>query len=310
MESCDVSGKTQTSTSSVAIPQSVLNRYTAVNSYAQKVAQTPFQQYSTNPSSFVAQLNPTEQAGIVGANTASTVAQPYYQAATGLTEAGTQNANPTALGAAQINKYESPYLQNVLGNTEAMTNLQNQQQQAGQEGNAITSGAFGGDRSGIAAANLGYEQQLAGQNAYAGIANQAYSQALGTAQQQQGVNLSAEQADAARLSAAGQQIANIGTQGQTAGLAGAQAQMAAGQVGQQTTQAGDTALYNQFLQQQSYPFQTTQFLANIAEGTGALSGQTTTTTQPSSFFSDRRLKENVKKIGTAKNGLPLYSFNY
>ena len=162
----------------------------------------------------------------------------------------------------------------------------------------------------MAAANLAGQQSLAYGNAMAPILQQGYNTALSTAQQQQGVTLAAQQADAARLSAAGQQIANIGTQGQTAGLAGAQAQMAAGQVGQQTTQAGDTALYNQFLQQQSYPFQTAQFLANIAEGTGALSGQTTTTTQPSSFFSDRRLKENIKKIGTAKNGLPIYSFNY
>lgn len=305
-----MSGKTQTSTSSVAIPQSVLNRYTAVNSYAQKVAQTPFQQYSTNPSSFVAQLNPTEQAGIVGANTASTVAQPYYQAATGLTEAGTQNANPTALGAAQINKYESPYLQNVLGNTEAMTNLQNQQQQAGQEGNAITSGAFGGDRSGIAAANLGYEQQLAGQNAYAGIANQAYSQALGTAQQQQGLSLSAQQANLARQLQGGQQLAGLGTGAQAAAESGAQGQLAAGQLQQQTQQAGLTALYNQFLQQQGYPFQTAQFLANIAEGTGALSGSTTTTTQPAPFFSDERLKDDIEPIGKTFDGQNIVKFRY
>jgi len=71
-------------------------------------------------------------------------------------------------------------------------------------------------------------------------------------------------------------------------LQGAQAQIAAGTVQQQTQQAQDTAQYQQFLQQQSYPFQTAQFLANIAEGTGALSGSTTTTTQPGGFFSDER----------------------
>ena len=204
----------------------------------------------------------------------------------------------------------NPYTQDVTQQESALMNQQNQTAQSGQLGTAISSGAFGGDRAGVAAANLAGQQSLAYGNAMAPILQQGYNTALSTAQQQQGVTLAAQQADAARLSAAGQQIANIGTQGQTAGLAGAQAQMAAGQVGQQTTQAGDTALYNQFLQQQSYPFQTAQFLANIAEGTGALSGQTTTTTQPSSFFSDRRLKENIKKIGTAKNGLPIYSFNY
>jgi hypothetical protein len=214
------------------------------------------------------------------------------------------------LNSSAINQYMNPYTQDVTAQESALLNQQNQTAQSGQLGTAISSGAFGGDRSGVAAANLAGQQSLAYGNAMAPILQQGYNTALSTAQQQQGVTLAAQQADAARLSAAGQQIANIGTQGQTAGLAGAQAQMAAGQVGQQTTQAGDTALYNQFLQQQSYPFQTAQFMANIAEGTGALSGQTTTTTQPSSFFSDRRLKENIKKIGTAKNGLPIYSFNY
>jgi hypothetical protein len=45
-------------------------------------------------------------------------------------------------------------------------------------------------------------------------------------------------------------------------------------------------------------------------GTGALSGSTTTTTQPQSFFSDRRLKHDIKKIGETKDGLPIYSFKY
>jgi hypothetical protein len=74
-------------------------------------------------------------------------------------------------------------------------------------------------------------------------------------------------------------ISNLGLQNQAAQIAAAQAQMAAGQQQQQTEQAGKTALYNQFLQQQGYPFQIAQFLANIAMGTGALSGSTTNATR-------------------------------
>jgi hypothetical protein len=53
-----------------------------------------------------------------------------------------------------------------------------------------------------------------------------------------------------------------------------------------------------------------QFLANIALGTGSQSGSTTTTTQPASFFSDKRLKENVHQVGETFDGQPIYRYNY
>ena len=109
-----------------------------------------------------------------------------------------------------------------------------------------------------------------------------------------------------------QQLAGLGTGAQQAALQGAQAQMAAGQVQQQTQQAQDTAQYQQFLQERGYPFQVAQFLANIAMGTGALSGSTTsgTSTSPGGFFSDKRLKDDVKEIGETHDGQPIYSYKY
>lgn len=297
-------------------------------------------------------------------NAAYAGAQPYNQAATGLAAASAQAVDPSQLDGAAINKYLSPYLQNVLGGTAAQLNQDNQKAMSGQTGSAISQGAFGGDRAGLAAATLAGQQQLANAQIYSGILNTGYNNALGAAQQQQGVGLGAAQANRAALAGAGQQLQSIGQQqygqgtttgqaqqglgqqvfgqglstsqqeaalgqqeygmgantsqqlaglgagAQTAALQGAQAQLAAGQVGQQTTQAGDTALYNQFLQQQSYPFQTAQFLANVAEGTGSLSGSTTTTTQPGGFFSDERLKEDIKKIGKTFDGQVIYSFKY
>lgn len=338
-------------------------------------------------------------------------AQPYNALATGLGLAGAGSVNAQQIGGQQIGQFMSPYIQSVLQGTEGILNQQNQQAMSGQTGNAIMQGAFGGDRAGIAAANLSQQQQLANAQTYSGILNQGYNQALGAAQQQQGVNLSAAQANRAALQQASGQLAAIGQQqygqgmgagqqlfnqglsgsqqlaaigqqqygqgmglassetglgqqlfgqgattsqqqaalaqqqyaqglggasalsglgqsiygtgaqtaqqlaalgsgAQSASLAGAQAQLSAGQIEQQTQQAQDTALYNQFLQQQSYPFQTAQFLANIAEGTGALSGSTTTTTQPGGLFSDARLKENIKPIGKTNDGQTIYSYNY
>ena len=300
-------GKTTTSTSKVEIPQEVLARYNAVNTRAEDVAQKPFQIYSTNPADFVAQMNPQQMAGVSGINAAAGYAQPFVGAGAAATSAGMGPAN---LGELNVDQYMSPYLKNVVSSTADILNQQNQQAMAGQLGTAIRSGAFGGDRSGIAAANLAQQQRMADASILSGLMQQGYSQAQGVAQQQQGAQLSAEQANLARLLGGGQQLASLGVAGQQAALQGAGAQLEAGTLGQQTEQAGLTAMYNQFMQQQAYPFQVAQFLANIAMGTGALSGSTTTTTQPTSFWSDRRLKEGIKRIGKTDDGMPIYKYRY
>ena len=379
---------------------------------------------------------PLMQAGVGLTAQGLGAGQQYANQAQGYLGAGTQNVDPSQFSQAAINQYESPYINNVVQAQLGLMNNQNAQQQSQLKGNAIASGAFGGDRAGIAQANLMGQQSLANQQTLANTLQQGYGQALGAFQQQQGVNLQAGQANRAaqqfgeQASAAlgqqqyaqslgaGQQLANIGNtlygqnlgqgqalaglgqqqyaqglgaaqaqaglvgqdyqmgaqqagmqqsaaqglfgqaaqqaglqqsaaqnvynnnsqqaqfqsqmgqnqynmgnqtgmnlanlglQEQQALLQGNQAALAGGQLIQQTQQAQDQAQYNQFLQQQGYPFQVAQYLANIAEGTGALSGSTTTSTQPAPFFSDRRLKEDIKKLGKTDDGLPIYKFKY
>jgi hypothetical protein len=297
-------GKGGTTTQTVSIPPEVLARYNAVNTRAEAVANTPFQEYSKDPNAFVAPLTPTQQAGIANTNQAAGMAQPYYGAATGMTMAGSQSVGQ--LTPEQINKYQNPYTQAVADTTFQNLRQQQAQEMQGATGNAIRAGAFGGDRSGLVAANLARQQQQGTAQAMAPIYQQGYQNAVQTAQGQQAVTA----ADLARLQQGGQQIAGLGSGAQGAALQGAQAQLAAGQTQQQTAQAGKAALYNQFLQEQGYPFQIAQFLANIAEGTGALSGSTTTTQAPGGFFSDERLKENIRKIGETNDGQPIYKYNY
>ena len=249
----------------------MLARYNSVNATAQQVAQTPFQTYSSNPNDFVAPLNATQNAGIANTNTYANSAQPYYGAATsqllnaqsatqpylsgataatigaagtgqnytniasGLAGAAAGPVNAGPLGAAQIGQYLSPYLSTVLGSTSALLNQNNQQAMSGQLGNAISQGAFGGDRGGIAAANLNQQQNLANANIYSNIANQGYNNALSAAQQQQGVNLSAEQANRAALAGAAGEFQSLGQQGYAQGLGTAQE---LGNIGQQTYATG------------------------------------------------------------------------
>lgn len=297
---------------------------------------------------------------------------PYLGVGAGLAGGAAQMTSP--VGQEQINRYMSPYLQAVADPTMAFMKQQQEQQMAGQTGQAIRQGAFGGDRAGIAAATLAAQQQMAGAKTYGDIMQQGYGQALGSAfqaQQAQQADLARQlaagqamgqfgatagqlqQADLARQLQAGAQMGQLGTaqrqayeaqqqirlqdlarqmQGagmmgqmgaglgalgqaygqmgagaQQAALQGAQAQLSAGTLEQQTGQAGLQALYNQFLQERGYPYQQAQFLANIAMGTGALSGGTTTgyTSQQAQYqplfqgFSDERLKEG---LGAAKGG--------
>jgi hypothetical protein len=326
-------GKTGTTTqqSSVSIPPEVLARYNSVNARAERTAEQPFTPYTGE---FVAPLSGTQQAGISNINQAQGMATPYYnnagqamntgyQAGSGLALASAGAVNPEALTGQNINQYMSPYLGSVVDTTMANLRQQQGQEQSQILGDQIKSGAFGGDRGRIAQANLARQQELATGQTVAGLMNQGYGQALTTAQQQQAQQLAASQANRAALAGAGQNLysmgqgygqgmAGLGTQAQQTALQGAQAQLGAGTVQQQTQQAKNTADYNQFLQSQGYPFQVAQFLANIAMGTGALSGSTTnaSTTSPQSFFSDRRLKDDIEKIGKTFDGQDIVRYKY
>jgi hypothetical protein len=297
-------GKSSTTTQQVQIPPEVMARYRSVNQRAETVGGTPFQQYGTSASDFVAPINPTQQAGIQGIGNVQNAALPFYGAGAQMTMGGAQGVGPVS--GQDINQYMSPYLGSVVGTT--LANLSQEQgiQRQQQIGDSIKAGAFGGDRAGLAAANLARQQGMAYGSTAANLLNQGYGQALGAAQAYQGV----EAQNLARQLQAGQQIAGLGTGLTNTQIGAGQALLNAGTAEQQTEQAGKSALFNQFQQERSYPFQVAQFLANIAMGTGALSGSTTTTTQPVPFFSDPRLKENMREIGQTHDGMPLYAFNY
>lgn len=292
-------GKTQTATQQVQIPPEVMARYKAVNTRAEAAASQPFQAYSQDPNAFVAPLTATQQAGIQNINQAAGMTQPYFNTAAGLTMSGAQGVG--ALTPQQIQAYQNPYTQSVVDATRAGLQQQQGQQLAQQQAEAIKAGAFGGDRAGIQRAQLMGQQGLATAQAISPLYQQAYQNAVQTAMGQQGVQAQ----DLQRQLAAGQQLGGLGSAYQQAALAGAQAQLGAGTVEQQTEQAGKQALYNQFLQERGYPFQVAQFLANIAMGTGALSGSTTSTTQMAPFASDEREKTNVQPLGEG-----MYAYDY
>ena len=228
---------------------------------AQGVAGTPYTPYTGQ---LVAPVNQQQTQGIAGINANANFASPYIQQAAQYAQ---QGASPITSG--QIQQYMSPYTANVVNATQAQFNNQNQQQLQGVRGNAIAQGALGGNREAVAESELANQQQLAQAPVIAGLQSQGYQTGLSTA-------LAEQQAAAQGAYSMG----NLGVAGENAALTGANAQVGAGTLEQQTQQAQNAAQYQQFLNQQAYPFQTTQWLAGIGTGVGSQMGGTSQTTQP------------------------------
>ena len=255
-------GKGNNVTTQTSAPNPLAGQaYASILGQAANVAGTPYTPYGGE---LVAPVNAQQSTGIANINQNYGYAQPFIQQAAGL---ATQGATP--ITAAQIAQYESPYTQQVVQSTENQFANQNAQQQQGVIGNAIAQGALGGNRSAIAQSELANQQQLAQAPVIAGLENQGYQTGLNTA-------LTEQQAAAQGAYSLG----NLGVAGQNAALTGANAQVGAGTLQQTTQQAQDAALYQQYINQMAYPFQTTQWLSGIDTGVGSQMGGTSSTTAP------------------------------
>lgn len=316
-------GSKGSSSSSFSPPPEVVEAYREALGYGRAAMG---QQYAPYTGEITAPLTPTQESGIYNVNRAVGTAIPYFGQATGLTaDVAGRTITPQQFSQQAIQEYMSPYTSAVANSTFANLREQQKQEQEGLQTGAIRAGAFGGDRAGIASANLARQQDLATAQAMSNIYNQGYGQAVGLFGQQQGVNLAAQQADALRQLQAAQQLAGLGTGLQSSVLQGAQAQLAAGAQQQAVQQAINSGYYNQYLAAQAYPYQQAQFFANLATGVGGQMGGTTTGTpaQPSpvgsifgalgalgSIMSDKRAKENIRPIGKTNDGQTIYRFNY
>jgi hypothetical protein len=147
-------------------------------------------------------------------------------------------AGPQAqqFNSASLGQYMSPYNQAVINSTLANINQQNAIDQNNLLGRAISSGnAFGGDRAGIAAAELARNQEMAKNQTIAGLENQNYAQALGQFNTNNAQALAGSQLGLSGLTT-GQQL-GIGAQTTGAQL-GLGAQQAGSQLGLGAQQSG------------------------------------------------------------------------
>jgi hypothetical protein len=241
--------KNSTSTAQQQLPDYLQSAYQGIVGNAQGAASTPYQGYTGG-------FTQDQQTAFGNIGRMAGSSDPAFL------NASTALSGATAPAYTGVANYMSPYNQSVIDATQNQFNLQNAQQQQGVIGNAIAKGAMGGNRVGVAQAQLAGQQQTAQAPVIAGLYNQNYAQALAAAQNQQRVGLDA---------AAG--YGNLGQTQMQTGLAQAGAQLGAGTQQQQFD-------YQQYLNKLAFPYQQQSWLASIAGGLGPSAGGTTSESKP------------------------------
>lgn len=247
-------------------PPDVLAQYQALMGQVGNVASQPLQQYQ---GPLVAPFNATQNQAFNQINNSTGLAQPAIQGGEGLVAASAAPITPDVTNTTE--SFMDPYLQTAVGNTEKQFQNQNEQQQEQLTGQAIGAGAYGGDRAGVAAAELANQQDLAEGQTISGMENSGYQSAQNAA-------INTLESDAGRAGQAGTELGALGNESQAASLAGANAELGAGTLQQQLSQEELNIPYEEFVQQQAYPFQTTGWEAGIDEALGSLEGGTSYST--------------------------------
>lgn len=305
-------------------PKYVAEAYRDIVKRATGVADQPYVPYNGQ---LVAGLTDRQRSGFDAVSAARGAGQPYLTRASDLSMAGSAAVNPMEFSDEAIAKYMNPFLDSVVGKTLDNINNANEVQRQGVVGNSIARGAWGGDRAGVAQAELARNQALSRDQTIAQLLSQGFGQALGMFNTQQAVNLSAGQNTAARALQGAQLQGALGEQAMNQALQGATAEIQAGSLEQQQGQNELNAEYQQWQNARAFPFQSVGWLGNIVTGVGNNAGGTTsgstTTPAPSLLsgflglgtaamgaISDERAKEGVAPVGMTFDGQPIYRFRY
>ena len=255
------SNTTTTSTTTAPNPEA-MSLYQDILARARTAADTPYQSYSGQR---VAGLNSDQQSAFQTVRDAQGNYQPYFNQA-----AYSASIGSSPITSADIARYTNPWQNQVVNATMANLAETNEQQRQGLVGNAIASGAFGGDRAGVAQAELARQQGLANGQTLAGLQSQGFNTALGAAQ-----------ADRSAAQAGASQYGNLAGLSMSLPFSGANQLLQTGNQQQQQAQNELNVPYQNFLEQRSYPFQTTQWLAGVGTGVGSQMGGTSNGTQTS-----------------------------
>ena len=192
-----------------------------------------------------------------------------------------QNYNQMATNPNAVQAFMSPYQQNVTDYQKQQAVMDYGRQLPGQQAQATNAGAFGGSRQAIVEG----EGQRNLQNTLAGIQATGSQNAFNNAQQAQqfGANLGLQGMGLANQSAG--LMGQMGQQNYAQQMGINAAQQQAGAQQQAFNQQGLSNQYQDFLNQQNYPYQQLGFMSDILHGTptGSTSTSQTSAAPPSMF---------------------------
>jgi len=259
-----------TQTSQVSIPEYAKPYMERLLGKTEALTEKPYQTYGGER---IAASTPEQQAA--RQSVAGMQAPGQFAAGTGLTAAG----GLSALGAGQQymgmatspeaqQAFMSPYMQNVVDVQQREAIRAAQQGQLGANLAAARQGTYGGARQLLAQTERerNLQDQLARIQATGSQA--AFEQAQKAMQFGSDIGLRG----AGQATQAGLGLGQLGTQQQVAGLELAKAQEAFGGMGQKEKQAALDIAYQDFIQQQQYPYKQLGFMSDLLRGSANLAG--------------------------------------
>lgn len=240
---------TSTSTSNTAPPKYIQN---AQQQLIANAANTASQPYATYPGQQVAGFTPFQQQSFDATSAAANAYQPGFSAAN---LAYANAANPS-LNQGVFNSYQNPYTSQVVNSIQSLGN-QNLFENVLPGVNQTFTGAgqFGSSRNADFTNRAIRDNQQAISNAQGAALSTGFNN-----------NLAAYQNAQQRALQAGVAQQGLGQATQAAGLTGAGALNAVGTQQQGLNQQNLNTAYQNFLQQQQYPYQQENFLAGIING--------------------------------------------
>lgn len=257
------SSPTQTQTSIQELPEWAKPYAQTTLEKASALTAQPYVPYTQNRIAGFTDLQTKAQEGAAGMAPAQQLAQGSALAG-GAGLGGLGVANQATVGGFQnqVGGYMNPYLQQALAPQIAEANRQYDITGTKQQGAATQAGAFGGSREAIMAAENERNRNMGIQN----IVGQGYNTAFNQAQNQYNQGLQNQLAGYGMAGQAAGQLGQLGqTQyGQQMGINQLQNQYGTQQ--QQLQQQGLTQAYQDFLNQQNYPYKQLGFMSDIIRG--------------------------------------------
>jgi hypothetical protein len=307
--------------------------------FAQNVAARPLQQYQGQMTPDIA---PQMQQAWNTAATSGNAGIPQFNAATAgyMGALGQTPMNVTAgqVGNTDLSRYMDPYTKSVIDTSLPIMQQELGKTLAGNAGNAVNQGAFGGSRFGVQQGTAQAQGALGMANMAAGLNQANFQQAQAAATGDINRTLTADTANQAaqqaKIQSDIQAAGGLNTTGQNLGTQANQAfamQNTAGAEQMAQAQSQINAQMAKFKEAWGYPAQQFGVLQSALGMTpygqsqtgqkdtqtevpmdwGALAGQGLGLLGSFLPKSDRRLKKNLKKLGEhPSTGTPIYAYNW